>query len=323
MKNYFIKLCSIVVVAMGVVNINGTTTKRDSIVADFDEFVRIIEDTHPDPYTNYGGQILFHKKANDVRRELLIDPDINITDFYKKTSEFLSQMHDGHSFVNSPMDMENIAGRDSILVIKFMCGDDALIVNAIDSINADLIGSRLIGINGINIEQILDRVGASYPCENKYGRIGMLCNWFRPISFYRNILDDTITDIRMEFLTLSGEKLSYAPKVVHYNQFGEIAKARVAKDERFPSQQMEWKEMEGCMFFRLGSVMARENFEFQYYNNWDFYDQLAYQYRLLDKELPSDTLAAIKALPSMSETFLDMLNDMKAKNVKNLVIDLR
>ncbi|MDE5882581.1 MAG: peptidase S41, partial [Muribaculaceae bacterium] len=162
-------------------------------------------------------------------------------------------------------------------------------------------------------------------------------------SFYRNILANSFSDshsglntsicsvtdavgkqdLIMDFLTPDGDTVRYAPKKVQYNQFGETAKARTPKDERFPTQQMEWKELEGNMFFRLASVMARENFEFQYDNGWDFYDELAYQYRLSGKDMPADTVAAIKALPSLSETFLEMLQEMKVKDLKNLVIDLR
>ena len=35
----------------------------DSIVADFNEFVRLLEETHPDPYTNYGGKPFFRLEA--------------------------------------------------------------------------------------------------------------------------------------------------------------------------------------------------------------------------------------------------------------------
>lgn len=302
---------------------NAPLSVKDSIVADFDELVKIIEDTHPDPYMSFGGRVFFHKRSNDFRRQLMNDSNVNVTDLYHKASEFISQMQDGHSFVNSTQNMNNASGSDSLLVVKFMCGDGALIVNGIDSTRTDLIGSRLIGINGKDMNYILDRVGACYPCENKFGRMGKLCNWFLPVTFYRNVLGDSNADITMEFLTPNGERVAYIPEKVQYNQFGEIAKARVPKDERFPSEQMEWKEVDGSMFFRLASVMARENFEFQYENGWDFYNQLAYQYRTMGKEMPADTLAAIKALPSMSETFLEMLQEMKAKDLKNLVIDLR
>lgn len=316
---------------------------KDSVIADFDELVKMIEDTHPDPYVNFGGRVFFHKKANDIRRELLNDSNVTVANLYWKASEFISQIQDGHSFVNVPIGGSNEAGSDSLVVVKFMCGDGSLIVNAIDSARGDLIGSRLIGINEVPIEGVFDRVAISYPCENRYGRMGVLCNWFRPVSFYRNILANSFSDshsglntsipgdtdavsksdLIMDFLTSDGDTVRYAPEKVQYNQFGEIAKARAPRDERFPTQQMEWKEVDGSMFFRLASVMARENFEFQYNNGWDFYDQLAYQYRLDGKEMPGDTVAAIQGLPSMSENFLAMLNEMKVNEIKNLVIDLR
>lgn len=361
MKRQLIKSsASMLAVSLGFISMNLSATvvsdntplsTKDSIVADFDELVKMIEDTHPDPYMNFGGRVFFHKKANDIQRELLNNPNVTLGDLYLKASEFISQIQDGHSFINSPQNMNNASGSDSLVVVKFMCGDGSLIVNAIDSARGDLIGSRLIGINEVPVEGVLDRVAISYPCENRYGRMGMLCNWFRPASFYRNILANSFSDshsglntsilnanntsmlsatkaadksdLIMDFLTPDGDTVRYAPQKVQYNQFGGIAKARAPKDERFPSQQMEWKEVDGSMFFRLASVMARENFEYQYNNGWDFYNQLAYQYRSDGKEMPADTVAAIQALPSMSENFMSMLNDMKANDIKNLVIDLR
>ncbi len=165
---------------------------KNSVVADFDTLVRLIEETHPDPYMNYGGRVFFHKKANDIRRELQNDANADVTTLYQKASEFIAQMQDGHSFVNLPNTGwgNNESGSESLLVVKFMCGNGSLIVNAIDSVRGDLIGSRLIGINGIPIEEVLAGVAISYPCENKFGRLGMLCNWFRQVSFYRNIIDN-------------------------------------------------------------------------------------------------------------------------------------
>ena len=36
---------------------------NDSIVADFRHFIEYLEETHPDPYTNYGGKALFHRSV--------------------------------------------------------------------------------------------------------------------------------------------------------------------------------------------------------------------------------------------------------------------
>ena len=39
---------------------------NDSIVADFNEFVRLLEETHPDPYSNYGGKPFFRRAAMET-----------------------------------------------------------------------------------------------------------------------------------------------------------------------------------------------------------------------------------------------------------------
>ena len=43
----------------------------DSIVADFNEFIRLLEETHPDPYTNYGGRPFFRRAAMETRFSLV------------------------------------------------------------------------------------------------------------------------------------------------------------------------------------------------------------------------------------------------------------
>ena len=45
----------------------------DSIVADFNEFIRLLEETHPDPYTNDGGRPFFRQAAMQTRAALVAD----------------------------------------------------------------------------------------------------------------------------------------------------------------------------------------------------------------------------------------------------------
>lgn len=301
----------------------GDLSRQDSIISDFETFIKIIEDTHPDAYTNFGGKVFFNKMANDIRQKLTNDSTVTVNDLYKHVSEFISRLQDGHTYINRPQNQASESGSDSLVVIKFFCGDDNLIVNSIDSTHSDLIGSRVIGMNGVPIEEIFERVGVKFPCENKAGKVGLLCDWFRPISFYRELLESQDKTISFDLITPTGESITYIPKSVQYNQFKTESRAYAPQDKRFPTGQMEWKEIEGTMFFRLSSVMARENFEFQYNNGWDFYSQLEYFYNLSGMELPSDTLTAIKTIPLLSETFSDMLEEMKRRDLKNLVIDLR
>ena len=46
--------------------VSAAQSPNDSIVADFRYFVKQLEATHPDPYTNYGGKAFFHRAAHEA-----------------------------------------------------------------------------------------------------------------------------------------------------------------------------------------------------------------------------------------------------------------
>lgn len=297
--------------------------EKDSIISDFDALVKIIEDTHPDPYTNYGGKVFFHKTANSMRRALETADCLTLQDLYDKSSEFISFLQDGHSYINPPAVRNVSSGSDSIVLIKFMYGGGALIVNAVEKKGAHLIGSRLIGINGIPVEVIADRVAKYYPCENTAGKFGFLSDYFRTVAIYRKLTENSDGTLSFQLKTPEGDTVSYLPSVIPGNAFSGTELARTPQTKEFPSGQLEWRVVDGSMIFRLSTVLSRENFAYQYANGWDFYGDLKNYYRMSGSEMPSDTLAAINGVPSMSETFMDMLSEMKTQGVRNLVIDLR
>lgn len=303
--------------------LSAAAHNNDSIISDFDALVKIIEDTHPDPYSNYGGRVFFHKKANEFRNSLLNDTSVTALVLYDRAAGFISQLQDGHSYINRPSSNSVSGVADSLLLVKFMYGGGYLFVNAIDSEHCDLLGSRLVAVNDVPVETIAERVAKYYPCENTAAKYGFLSDYFRPSDIYRKLIELPGVEIKLQLLTPDGRPVTYSPSYVNSADFGSVKLARTPDNPKFPSKQMEWREVDGKMFFSLMTVQSRENFDFQYKNGWNFYQQLQYYYRMTGKEMPTDTLAAIEVLPSMSETFLDMLREMKSKGIKDLVIDLR
>lgn len=49
-------------------------TAVDSVCADFDKFVEYLEETHPDPYTAFGGRPLFFQEVSRVRDSSVLIP---------------------------------------------------------------------------------------------------------------------------------------------------------------------------------------------------------------------------------------------------------
>lgn len=78
-----------------------STTLRDTLISDFDSFINILEETHPDPHTRFGGKVLFHKAASEVRDKLEKE-EHTVHDFAQLLSDFLIRLGDGHSYVGVP-----------------------------------------------------------------------------------------------------------------------------------------------------------------------------------------------------------------------------
>ena len=72
----------------------------DSIVADFNEFIRLLEETHPDPYTNYGGKPFFRLEAMDTRFGLIEDSVTSSDELARRITKFLAPLEDGHTNID-------------------------------------------------------------------------------------------------------------------------------------------------------------------------------------------------------------------------------
>lgn len=62
MKTFRFSLFALLVALLSMGNTHAQVP-TDSIVADFNEFIRLMEETHPDPYTKYGGRPFFRRAA--------------------------------------------------------------------------------------------------------------------------------------------------------------------------------------------------------------------------------------------------------------------
>lgn len=318
-----IKILIFLVALFVSLNVSANHTVRDSILSDFDTLVGVIEDTHPDPYTNYGGRVFFHERANEIRDMLRNSEKPSVKELYELSAGFISGLQDGHSYLESPVSLYGENTPDSLVLVKFGYVDNNLVVNAIDERARHLLGSRLTGISCLPVQTVLERIATFQPCENEAGRYGFLTDYFRPLSTYRKITGTDRGKVSLELITPQGDSITYCPEIIPFEKFESIGKARSPRSNEFPSGQLEWRNVEGNMVLCLNSILARENFEFQYKNGWDYYSQLSYYYRSVGKEMPSDTVEAIYSVPEFSEVFADMLSEMKEKNIRNLIIDLR
>ena len=303
----------------------------DSIVADFNEFIRLLEETHPDPYTNYGGRPYFRLKAMDTRFGLIEDSVTSTDELARRIKEFLTPLEDGHTNINNGMfSFFDEHKKEKSAPIGFWPYNDGVFVNSIMSEHRDLLGSRLIGIEGIPFKEICNKLAQYHSAENEIGRIsnfgfisGLMSNELEKA--IPNMREDSIT---YQILTPEGKPIDLTIPLQEGFGGNNVELAQVENSAPFPSQKnlsyLFVDDKKHTMYFRSSQIMARDALEYMYNNGMDMSDYLKRMYwNYNDDEMPDDVTTALAKIPSFSDEFGKMLQEMKKNKSKNLIIDLR
>ena len=295
----------------------------DSIVADFNEFVRLLEETHPDPYTNYGGRPFFRRAAMETRMGLVKDSVTSPDVLANRITEFLAPLKDRHTSIWS----DNFEWWRHAPIRFEAMNEGILYVNVLPDQYKELLGSKLVGIENMSVQDILTAMAERYPAENEVGRMEL-------IGWDCVSLDKVIPNIPKDSITFhlkspKGKEVALTlPFTDELGAFSDIEECDLPYTDIFPSKQLAFDFVgkgKSTMYMRIRSIMARDCIEYMRDNGWEYessLEQLFYQlYR--GQEMPTDPNEAIAMLPSFSDEFEKMLLQMKENGSKNLIIDLR
>jgi len=298
----------------------------DSIVADFNEFVRLMEETHPDPYTNYGGRVFFRKAAMETRKSLIDDKVTDANELAKRINAFLVPLHDGHTWMQTA-DNSNMMTKKAA-PIRFQAINDGVIVEAILSDYKELIGSKLISIENISVKDICDGLAQHYPSENEIGRVSNICQDRGFMVDLGKVIPNMPNDsMTYQLQTPEGKQINLTLPLVGLMQIRGMSFSRPEHSNLFPEKNLAYSfvdEKKDIMYFRSLSIMDHDALKYMYDNGWDYEWKLQNLYRnMVGGDMPANPVDAIEKIPSFSGEFEKMLQEMKKNKSKNLIIDLR
>lgn len=295
---------------------------RDSLYNEFRYLVKLLEETHPDPYSEFGGKVFFHKKASEIEHVLRSD-DYTLDRYQSILGSFISGLNDGHTYLSNLS--EPIRYRYIPLMLKAI--SDGIIIKGLPSAEIEYLGSRLIAIDSISVDSLCQRMSEISPCENKYGEyMNLEYVVYNPSRLFQLLPElqnkDGITvkiqtpdnAIKNILLPVTDDREWYK------NNFSQLPKLN-AKDDYIYYDIVD----KHAMYLRLKSVMSKENFLFMQHGKWpSFESQLKSFYQWpFRKEMPENIDEAVAQLPCFAEVFRDMLLEMKKNDIKNLIVDLR
>lgn len=326
LKSIFSKNLSVLTLALAIAaNCANAQIPNDSIVADFNEFVRLLEETHPDPYSNYGGRPFFRKAAMETRFGLAMDSVTTADELANRIREFLAPLQDGHTGVRSQQGPDHMF----LAPIMFEAINDGIIISRLPDEYKDYIGSRLLAIENVPVKEVCDGLAKHYTAENEIGKMLLVCyRGMQPVTLRKVIPSVGDEYITYQVETPKGKRTDLKLPLMPVEQARQwyAAQQHTVTKANFPDKDLTYDFVgkgKNTMYLKLQSIMARDCFEYMQSNGWNYQEQLQRMYNAQGKEMPADPKQAIAQIPSFSEEFEKMLQLMKQNRSKNLIIDLR
>lgn len=297
----------------------------DSLACDFRYFCNMLESSHPDPYTSFGGRPYFCM-ARDITASKIASDSLNVNAFCDLINEFIMPLKDLHTFVQTP-NSDDVHKIKYVQRIAFNVLNDGLIVSGIAQPYSQYLGSRLLSINGLPVDTVANRMLKIKPSENCFGNLQNLSSWGNQdgiLSKLGVIFNDSVC---YELLTPHSDIILLNLPIVERARVADVEMTRLSTSLTLPSANLQYSFIDkngNIMYLRLSSIMARENYKYCHNNEWNnAQSDITYYYQSSGKEMPENIEDAINAIPSFSEEFSRMLLSMNENGSEYLIIDMR
>ena len=128
------------------------TLTHSQMTEDVTELVRLIAESHPDPFRYVGGAVAFNTLAEEIIENLpdRADPEA----FLMRVRPLVAAVHDGHTLIGLPPS----SATDFSFPLKWLILSDGLYVKAVGNKELSaLIGACLVAWDGLSLEELKRR----------------------------------------------------------------------------------------------------------------------------------------------------------------------
>jgi hypothetical protein len=275
----------------------------DQAVRDTRTFINLLEDTHPDPYTAFGGRIEFCRKAQAILTGLPKE-GLTVGDLAMRLNELILPLP-GHTSL--ALVGRILSDNHPPLPIQFSVTADALVLTATDLKEFEgLIGYRLAGVNNHTVEQIIQATHREIMMENRLGDLQMVTY----VVLSRKFVLDCFPGDDPDRITFQLQAPSGA--IVERSVFWKECRRFDSEKCHFP-QPPRWPSLPAsddpyftkifdqpkAAYLRVADIMGREAYETAWRNKDDnVREMLKRYYEQRNKTAPEDIATALQVSDS-------------------------
>ena len=314
MKNRFLigLLLLIHLITTAQINSNQSTLKED-----YNSFIQYLEETHPDPYSAFGGKEKFKRQAQNVYKQ--ISDTTTLDQFIDLLNGFSSILEDGHTSLNRLTNNEKPSTNKTIPLKLKVATDGIFVENATKEFKV-LIGSKLIAVNNNPIDSFAKEASKLLPAENNYGRYRFVV-FFLSREKYAKKLIHNFPSVNFEFILPNNKKrkidFEYQEAPVIWN-IKESSLKLYNKNDLLYSQSIG--DNIAVKYFAWNAIFSKEIIPFiSNPNTLNYILNQTYK----NSTRPTNDSLAVEGIPELYSEFSNLLKEMKQQNSNYLIIDLR
>ncbi len=279
---------------------------RQQLLEDTRELASILEDTHPDPYTAGGGRIAFHRRLHRVLNAI---PDEGMTkdEYFRLVRPFVAGVGDAHTNFTQGYRVDR--DRPGGVPLRLAVVEESLVVMGVERLNRALLGSRLVSVEGLPLTELVRRQRELEGIDNQFHALRALAT--KSLAYRAYMMDlvpewADVSRVRVELQRPDGTTT-------------ELVLDQPGKDPA---------EVNPPSRVRL-PVPDDSGFRHAFLKPPDGGQDIAYvRFRhmggyLETKEQESPILAKIARPQSATATFRDLVVEMKQRQTRTLVLDVR
>ncbi|WP_158059188.1 S41 family peptidase [Halorussus halophilus] len=306
---------------------DSETFDRDALAEDARTLVERIEAIHPEPYVGYESRVELHARLERLVRDL---PDTaTAEEFYRRAAPLVAGLEDAHSKLSPPeSDSTAETDEDSRLPLSFRVVGDRLYVESVfDDSLEDLLGARLLAVEGTPVEQLADRTAELVGVENRYYALSRTGKLIREPTSLTRLLDrsepqgEPTVRVRCD-----GEERSVTPSLVAADAepMAELERSFSHPSGTGPQYRL-YEGGDAAVFVPSDLQGYRESFEVALDRSVEWIEELApeaYE-RHVGGDAPEDLSETVQALPSMVEVLTELADETAEDETETLILDLR
>jgi hypothetical protein len=301
---------------------------RALLIEDARQLLDTIEEAHPDPHLAGGGRVAFHRRFHQMLDSIPAE-GLPTEEFIRLLQPLIASIGDSHTGIRMKSgDLNPLFLPLTLRIVEH----DLVVEQVADPKLEPLLGARLVSIEGVSMQELLNRQGAIRGMENRYGHL-VLFN-LRTLATHQG-LQQLIPEwqgnntIRVEVIQRTGDALTTELRLpdeppdawktipsrvdMPSTESSDVAYAFLDVDRSTAllvvSNLMRYRE--ACELWLAEGLAQAETMTTAAYEHFH------------GTPAPDDRELLLAGIPSATETIADLVRQMAAAGTRDLIVDLR